>query len=217
MSRLRLLYVAVLAGLLCTATACQRGDDQPPPLPRSAAVSDSVPGPAPGTSAGAAGVSGESALSGGPVAGADRLFMAEAANNNLAEIEAGRLVAGRTGDNAVRSFALQMERDHVGAHDELKRLASQKSVDLPNAVEGKARGQLNQLNSLSPPELESIFLRDFGIDAHQKAIGLFERQAREGQDPELKAFAERTLARLREHLALAQQMQGGQAGRAGGR
>lgn len=165
---------------------------------------------------GMGGVAGSTAAgAAGPVAGADRAFMSEAANNSLAEVEAARLVEARTDNASVKSMAQQMERDHATMGDELKRLASQKGIELPTTIGGEPRGQLSRLTTLSKPEVDGTFLRDFGIDAHQKAISLFERQAREGQDADLKAFAERMLPKLREHLAMAQQMQGGSAGRAG--
>lgn len=175
------------------------------------------PGTTPSGERGMGGVAGSSVgAAAGPVAGTDRAFLSEAANNSLAEVEAARLVGARTDSATIKSMAQQMERDHATMGDELKRLASQKGVELPTTIGGEPRGQLSRLTTLSKPEVDGTFVRDFGIDAHRKAISLFERQAREGQDADLKAFAERMLPKLREHLAMAQQMQGAQAGTAPG-
>ena len=38
--------------------------------------------------------------------------------------------------------------------------------------------------------------------SHRESINLFEREANEGSDPELKAFASKTLPALREHLKM---------------
>ncbi|HZX31675.1 MAG TPA: DUF4142 domain-containing protein [Rhodocyclaceae bacterium] len=193
-------------------------NDKAPPsgLPGAAPRSDGGANAAPSGERGMAGVAGSSAAgAAGPVAGADRAFMAEAANNSLAEVEAARLVEARTDNASIKSMAQQMERDYASLGDELKRLASQKGIELPTTIGGEPRGQLSRLTTLSKPEVDGAFLRDFGIDAHQKTISLFERQAREGQDADLKAFAERTLPKLREHLAMSRQMQGAVAGQAG--
>jgi putative membrane protein len=41
------------------------------------------------------------------------------------------------------------------------------------------------------------------VSAHKTAIETFQREAEQGQDPELKAFAQKTLPTLKEHLELA--------------
>lgn len=196
-----------------TAPDLANSDKAPPSgLPGAGAAGSSSAGTASSGERGVSGVAGSSVGTAGPVAGSDRAFVSEAANTSLAEVEAARLVEARTDNASIKSMAQQMERDHAGINDELKRLASQKGIDLPTTIGGEPRGQLSRLTTLSKPEVDGTFVRDFGIEAHQKAISLFERQAREGQDPELKAFAERMLPKLREHLAMAQQMQSGQAG-----
>lgn len=236
MASFHLPTVCAVVCLAFAAAACNR-QESPPTPPKSLATSQGMHTPdiersddsAPSGSPGAAtdspragmeetaprGMSGVAGAAAGPVAGADRAFLAEAANTSQAEVEAARLVEVRTDNHTVKSVAQQMERDHAAIGDELKRMASEKGVELPNTIGGEPRGQLNRLTTLSKSEVDSAFLQDFGVEAHRKAISLFERQAREGQDPDLKAFAERTLPKLREQLALAQQMQGGQAGVSG--
>ena len=43
------------------------------------------------------------------------------------------------------------------------------------------------------------------IEDHQKMVDLFQQQSQQGQNPELKSFAEETLPTLRDHLDMAQQ------------
>lgn len=239
MATSQLKTLCAVLGLALAAAACNRQDSVPTP-PKSMASSQGTTNPqvaesekappsgfpgaspkagtAPSADRGMAGVPGSpaAAAAAGPVAGSDRAFVAEAANSSLAEVEAARLVEGRTDNATIKSLAQQVERDHAAVGDDLKRLASQKGIELPTTVGGDPRGQLSRLTTLSKPEVDSAFVRDFGVGAHEKAIALFERQAREGQDADLKAFAERTLPKLREHLAMArQQMQAQQSGQAG--
>jgi putative membrane protein len=44
------------------------------------------------------------------------------------------------------------------------------------------------------------------IRDHEKTIALFEREAKTGKDAELKAFAEKTLPTLKEHLTMTQDL-----------
>ncbi|HEX6733633.1 MAG TPA: DUF4142 domain-containing protein [Azonexus sp.] len=142
------------------------------------------------------------------IAAAERIFVAEAAASGLAEIEASRMMAARSADPGVKSFARQLEREHVSANDELKRIAGGKGIVLPEIASQETKALLDRLRSLPVPDGDRAFVREFGIEAHNKAIQLFEKEAREGQDPQLRAFAEQTLPRLREHLSMAQQLQG---------
>jgi lipid-binding SYLF domain-containing protein len=70
------------------------------------------------------------------------------------------------------------------------------------------QSKLALLRAMEGAEFDNEFLREFGIRAHQHAIGLFEGQQRHGNDPQLRRFAAETLPQLREHLAGAQRLMG---------
>jgi putative membrane protein len=58
------------------------------------------------------------------------------------------------------------------------------------------------------------------VKEHKKDVSEFEKQARNAKDPDVKAFASKTLPTLKEHLAMAQQIEasvkgGGGAARSG--
>ncbi|NTV10907.1 MAG: DUF4142 domain-containing protein, partial [Zoogloea sp.] len=148
-------------------------------------------------------------VSGGPVAGSDRAFVSDAVSGGMAEVEAGRLVAAKSTDADLKAFAMRMAQDHTKANDELLRIASTKGISVPTAVGAADRARLDRLNSLSGARLRQIYLAQFGTAAHQKTIQLFERQSREGQDADLKAYADRTLPTLQEHLRMVQQLRQG--------
>lgn len=218
---------AVALGLALALAACERPAEPPakpktgqaaPALPNSApsrtTTTDQARGidPAVGAPPATVAAGANAAANPGPVSGADRAFVAEAASAGLAEVEAGRYVADRATDPQIKSYAQQMERDHASANDDLQRLAGSKGIALPTAAQGDDKSRLDRLQSAPAAGLGGEFVQSFGIDSHNKAIELFERQARSGQDPDLRAFAERTLPRLREHLGRAQQLQGKRAG-----
>jgi putative membrane protein len=69
-------------------------------------------------------------------------------------------------------------------------------------LQGKHRDQMNRLSKLSGAEFDREYMRH-QLNDHEKAIALFQRQATEGSDAELKEFASRTLPALREHQQMA--------------
>ena len=44
------------------------------------------------------------------------------------------------------------------------------------------------------------------VSAHKDAVSLFERYSKDGDNPDLKAFASKTLPALKEHLQMAQNL-----------
>jgi len=197
---------------------CGRDEETPPPQPTetptlpSPAVPETVPPPgetaAPGGTLPAPPPTDATA---GPVAGSDRSFVAEAMTSGVAEAEAGKMAAEKASDPQVKAYGEQLQKDHSAANMKLAQLASTKGITASETLEEDARTQLDDLAKLSGAEFDRAFVERFGVTAHEKAIALFEREAKEGQDPDIRAFAEQTLATLRSHLQMAQQL--GQPGK----
>ncbi|CAI10074.1 DUF4142 domain-containing protein [Aromatoleum aromaticum] len=209
--------LALAAGLVVGVAACDQADEVPPPNPTDtpnvpepvnpATVPSPTPTPTPppdGT-AGTAPAPGEATA--GPIAGVDRSFISEAMSRGLAEVEASRLATTKAADPKVKSFAEKLQKDHTEANAKLQSLATSKGMTVSTTIDPAVQGKLDELEKLSGAEFDRAYLENFGASAHQETITLFERQARDGQDPDLKAFAEETLGVLRSHLELAQQLQ----------
>lgn len=161
-----------------------------------------VPGEAtPGT--GAAG----SEPTTGPVAGADRAFIEAAASLGRTEAEAGKLAAEKAANGKVKAFGVQLEKDHTDAHNRLAALAQNRGITLPAELDGSARQSIDELAQLSGAEFDRRFVENFGVRMHEGAVPLFERQAQEGQDAEIQAFAQQTLGALRSHLQMARDLE----------
>jgi putative membrane protein len=67
---------------------------------------------------------------------------------------------------------------------------------------------MDQLSHLNGPEFDRE-VQQHAVKAHEKAIKLFQNEAVAGQDPDLKAFAQKTLPVLQQHLAMARQLNAG--------
>lgn len=133
----------------------------------------------------------------------DRQFMTEAAYGGLAEVQLGQLILQRGGtNNAVKQFAQRMVQDHTQANNQLQQLATQKGVTLPTGIGKENRKVKQKLSKLSGASLDRAYIKHM-VEDHQKDVSSYQRQAQQGQDPDLKAFAAQTLPILQEHLQLA--------------
>lgn len=133
----------------------------------------------------------------------DHSFVEKAAMGGMAEVELGNLAQQKASSEEVKQFASRMVQDHGKANDELKQIASAKSIQLPTALDKKHRADIDRLGKMSGAQFDRAYMSHM-VDDHKKDIADFKKEASGGKDSELKAFASKTLPTLEEHLQLAQ-------------
>lgn len=133
----------------------------------------------------------------------DRNFIMKAAQAGHAEVETGKLAAAQAGDAGIKQFGEKMVQDHGKANDELAQLAKSKGVEPPTAPDEAHQRLAKRMQGLKGADFDKVYLREVGHKDHDEAIKLFQSQAKNGQDAELKAFAEKTLPTLQEHRRMA--------------
>lgn len=137
------------------------------------------------------------------VSAADKTFATEAAQGGLAEVEMSQLALQKQTSPQVKQFAQRMVTDHTKANDELMQLATSEQMDLPSQVDAKHRSAMQRLQGLNGTAFDSAYMQDM-LQDHQQVVALFQKQARSGSDPGLKAFAQKYLPVLQQHLQMAQ-------------
>jgi putative membrane protein len=137
---------------------------------------------------------------------ADAAFMKKAAESGLAEVEAGKVAATKASNTQVKGFATQMVDDHTKANDELKALAASKDVKLPAEPGLADKAKLKLLEGRDGVSFDKHYADGFGVKAHEDTVRLFEKEAKDGKDAEVKAWAEKTLPTLRHHLEMAKEL-----------
>jgi putative membrane protein len=135
----------------------------------------------------------------------DAKFVEMASAAGLAEIDLGKLGASQGQSDAVKTFGQQMVDDHTKANDELKTIASSKSIPVSTAPMANDAKAATMIGSKQGAEFDSAFKKKMVAD-HEKAVKLFTKESTSGKDPELKAFASKTLPTLQHHLQMAQQL-----------
>jgi putative membrane protein len=136
----------------------------------------------------------------------DRKFIQEAAEGGMFEVQAGQLAANKAADDGVKTFANKLVEDHSAANNELVQLANSKGLELPAAPGRGKRRDLEKLGKESGAKFDRMFVKD-AVKDHQKDIKQFEKESGKVKDADLKAWIDKTLPHLREHLAMAQKLQ----------
>jgi len=142
----------------------------------------------------------------GGLAQGDRKFVMEAAHGNMAEVELGKLAADKGASDAVKQFGKRMTDDHGKANAELKDFAEKKGLTLPADLDAKHKQLRDRLAKLNGADFDRAYANEMVKD-HKKDVADFKREAKGAKDPDLKAWASKTLPTLEDHLKQAQDMQ----------
>jgi putative membrane protein len=134
---------------------------------------------------------------------ADSAFITKAAQGGMAEVRHGQLAADKASNSDVKQFAQQMVDDHSKSNDELKQLASSKGVTLPADIGPKHQAAHDRLSKLSGAEFDRAYMQHM-VAEHKATVDEFRRESRNGSDPEVKAWAAKSLPTLERHLRMAE-------------
>jgi putative membrane protein len=133
----------------------------------------------------------------------DQTFVTKAAEGGLAEVELGKLAQEKAASDQVKSFAQRMVTDHTKANDELKTIAQNKNITLPNELDARDKALRDRLSKLSGAPFDHAYMQAMVTD-HRKVANEFRHESQIGKDSDIKAFASKTLPTIEEHLKLAQ-------------
>lgn len=131
-----------------------------------------------------------------------KAFLHEAAVGGMAEVELGKLAQEKAASAAVKSFGAQMVTDHGKANQELEALAQKENVKLPAQLDAKHVALRDRLAKLSGAKFDQAYMSEMVKD-HEKDVAEFRTESKSSSDPEVKAFAARTLPVLEGHLKMA--------------
>ncbi len=137
----------------------------------------------------------------------DRDFVREAAQGGRLEVQLGQTAEKQAESQDVKSFGRRMIRDHEQANKELLQLAERKGLPVPSGIGDEHKGMVQHLSSLQGAAFDRAYMGHMVSD-HEKDIASFREEAQSGQDPDVKAFAKKTLDTLEEHLKMARDIDG---------
>lgn len=137
----------------------------------------------------------------------DAHFLRQAAHSGHAEVESSQLAQSKASNPQVRAFAARMIQDHTRVNAELAQLARSKGIDVPTQPSPAQRSRIQALAALSGDAFDRQYIDQMGVMAHENSVSLFRLGATNSRDPDVKAFASRTLPALNMHLDMAKQFQ----------
>jgi putative membrane protein len=196
----RMMLVALAIGVAVAACDSRHQESRTPNTTNPATPVPSTAMP-PATSSAPAASGAATAAAKDPAA-----FVDKAGRAGAFEVEASKLAQQKATSGDVKSFANRMVDDHTRAANELKQAAG--GLTVPAEPSADQRAKIDALKGKSGADFDRSYASEVGVAAHEEAVALFEDYARNGTDASLKAFADKTVPTLREHLAMAKDMAG---------
>jgi putative membrane protein len=83
------------------------------------------------------------------------------------------------------------------------RLGKSENLNLPTQLDTKHKSEMDRLSTMSGNAFDTAYMQHM-VQDHEKTVADFQKQAQSGSDPALKAFAQKQLPTLQQHLQMAQ-------------
>src|ERR1019366_8437521 len=130
---------------------------------------------------------------------ADTDFILAAAQGGMTEVKLGELAAQKGTRDDVKAFGQMMVKDHTGINDDLKALAAQKGVTLPDSLDAKHQGMVDKMSALSGSEFDNAYIAGM-IKDHKMDAKEFKAESAATQDADVKSFVDKSIPVVEAHL-----------------
>ena len=129
----------------------------------------------------------------------DQSFMAKVSQGGMYEVAASRVAAEKAARQDIVDIGFTEVHDHILVGAKLRRIATSVGVDLPKALNADFSGRVTRLRSLSGRAFDNYYLQEMDT-IHQADGGAFAKEAEDGTNPDLRAFAAETVLIVKRHL-----------------
>ncbi len=137
----------------------------------------------------------------------DAQFAQFASANDLAEINLSKIAVAQASSPEVKQFAQRMLTDHTKSSKMLIMIANKQGLALAPRMDEKHEMLMKKMAGLKGPEFDREYMKH-QVMGHKKAASIFQAQAANGRDPELKAFAAKVLPTIQHHMKTAEEING---------
>ena len=134
----------------------------------------------------------------GPTKVSDQAFVTFAAQNDMNEAHLGELAADHASSQAVKDFAQMLVNDHKKDYQQLSTFGRKAGLDVPTSLDASHLKLIAPLEKLKGPAFDRRFIHEI-VAGHETATAAYDKESRDGTNPELKAYAKDTVQLLEKH------------------
>lgn len=133
----------------------------------------------------------------------DKEFVREAAQLGQNEVALAQLAEQKASKPETKRLAQELVTSHTQANQQLSQLAFSKNIQIPTERSAAEQAHLNKMQANSAQQFEKEFISQ-AVKDHKRSISLYEKAAKNATDPDIKAWAQKMIPTLEQHLAMVQ-------------
>jgi putative membrane protein len=136
----------------------------------------------------------------------DQDFVNMAAQTDMLEAHLGQMAADQASAQGVKDFAQMLTTDHTNDYQQLSMAATKAGLTVPKGLDATRDKMITPFEKLKGAAFDHHFTQAM-VAGHQKAIAEYQKEANNGQNADIKAYANQALPTLQKHLEQARDLQ----------
>lgn len=134
-----------------------------------------------------------------PLDSMDVAFIRKASMGGKMEVDLGNIAQSNAANDRVKNFGNMMVTDHSQANNELMQFAQSRNVMLSDSLDKKMQDHITSMQQMKGKAFDKHYM-GMMVDDHVKDVKEFEKASTSAKDPDLRAWAAKTLPVLQKHL-----------------
>ena len=134
-----------------------------------------------------------------PLSEQDKTFVAKVSQGGMYEVELGKLAETKAVTQDLKDQANTEDHDHQLVGGKLKAIMEKNGMTFPTALNAEFQARLDKMNALPADKFDAAYVEDMK-KIHDADGAAFAKEAKEGSNEDLKAFAGETYRIVERHL-----------------
>ncbi len=142
----------------------------------------------------------------GTLDSSDQKFIDMAAQTDMTEAHFGQMAENQASAQGVKDYAQMLVTDHTNDYQQLSMTANKAGGTVPKGLDAAHEKMVVPFHSLKGSAFDRRFIHEM-VAGHEQAIAAYKREANDGQNADLKAYANQALPTLEKHLQNARDLE----------
>jgi len=129
----------------------------------------------------------------------DANFLQLAAQADMTTAHLGQMAVDRGNQDEIKNFAKTLVQDHTSDYQQLTALSMKTGDSIPTAIDKANNREIQAFERYKGKAFDRKFVLNQAIE-HEKLVKAFQKEAEQGSNPDIKAYASKALPTIERHL-----------------